>query len=70
MKVAVSVIRREYGSVVLDVDDSIRDKSPRARKALIQKMAQKKIVEDPGCVKWSEDSSDSEPYVDFGYMEI
>ena len=74
MKVAVSVTRREYGSVILDVDDSIRDKAPRTRKELVQKMAQKKIIENPGCIKWSREKDDCEPNVSFdvsfGYMEI
>lgn len=70
MKVAVSVMRKvEYGSVILDVDDSIRNKPLRARKMLIQKMAQEEIDKDPGCIKWSEDAR-SKPYVNFGYMEI
>lgn len=70
MKVAVSVKRYEYGCVVLDVDDSIRDKAPRARKELVQKMAQKKIIKNPGCIKWSREKDDCEPIVSFGYMEV
>ncbi len=66
MKVAVPVIKRQYGSVILDVDLPTNI-SEKARKLHVQKTAKEAVKKDKSIIKWSEPD---EPYVEFGYMTI
>ena len=66
MKVAVPVIKRQYGSVLLDVDLPANI-SEKGRKLHVQKAAKEAVKKDKSIIKWGEPD---EPCVEFGYMTI
>lgn len=66
IKAAVSVVKKECGSIVVNVNipDEIDPTSAKAKK-LVQEAAKAKANNHPETIKWSDDSS-----VDVGYGYI